>query len=51
MARPEPEELVYCVRCRRTRNGKGWYGPGCMCDVPTGRAPISHSIKCEKVPV
>lgn len=41
---PDPLTVVYCIACRKPQNARGWYGPGCMCDVKTGHgAERAHS--------
>jgi hypothetical protein len=31
---PDEAEIIWCVKCRKPINGKGWYGPGCMGHEP-----------------
>lgn len=38
---PDPATIIYCVKCRKSINGKGYFGPGCMCDVKLGGGPAN----------
>ena len=35
---PLTETLIYCIACRKPQNGRGWHGPGCMCELPPADA-------------
>jgi hypothetical protein len=43
MPPPDPTTIVYCVSCRKPRNGKGWFGPGCMCDLPKSGSTVDRA--------
>jgi hypothetical protein len=45
MPRPADSSIIYCIKCRKVMNGKGYYGAECQCDRPvSGKPVLSHSI-------
>jgi len=42
---PDSESIIYCIACRKPTNGKGWFGPGCQCEVEKNKGQLRvHSI-------
>ena len=42
---PPADSIIHCETCGKPTNGKGWYGPECMCDQPKEPAwKGAHSI-------
>jgi len=42
---PDAASIIYCIACHKPINGKGWFGPGCQCDVDLRAAEhCAHSI-------
>lgn len=40
-----PESIINCVACHKPTNGKGWFGPGCQCEIELEKsAPNAHAI-------
>jgi hypothetical protein len=31
---PDPASVTKCPDCGKSKGGKGYYGPGCMCHLP-----------------
>jgi hypothetical protein len=44
---PPADSIIHCETCGKPTNGKGWYGPECMCGkVDYERvAKRAHSIR------
>lgn len=47
MTKPKLPPEFYCLKCRKSIGGKGWFGPGCMCDVRKGSDKLPHRIGVE----
>lgn len=35
---PLLDNIVFCIRCRKPMNGRGFHGAECQCGVKTGHA-------------
>jgi hypothetical protein len=35
---PPADSIIHCETCGKPTNGKGWYGPECMCGRAEGSA-------------
>lgn len=45
MRRPNPEPLIYCIKCRKVIGPRGgWDGPECQCGLVL-KTTITHSIR------
>jgi hypothetical protein len=46
---PDPASIIYCVACHKPTNGKGWFGPGCQCEVELNKTTHrAHSISAPR---
>jgi len=46
---PDAQSITYCIACHKPTNGKGWFGPGCQCEIEQSKAERSaHSVGTQR---